>query len=258
MTPAVPILDAEGLVKTFPDARNESEARMVAIDGVSLAIAEGEFLAIVGPSGGGKTTLLRLLGGLAAPDEGFVRFRGERLAEPRREIGFVFQRANLMPWRTVLHNIALPLEVSHAGKAEASARASALVDLVGLKGFDDAYPRQLSGGMQQRVALARALIHEPQVLLLDEPFGALDALTRERMNGELMRIWNLRRPAVVMVTHSINEAVFLADRVLVMSARPGRIRAEFGITLPRPRDFPITMTPEFGKLARAVRAEIVE
>jgi NitT/TauT family transport system ATP-binding protein len=258
MIAAVPVLQAEGLVKTFPDTRAESNARMVAIDGVSLAIAEGEFLAIVGPSGGGKTTLLRLLGGLAVPDEGFVRFRGEPLVEPRREIGFVFQRANLMPWRTVLHNIALPLEVSHAGVDEARTRASALVDLVGLKGFDDAYPRQLSGGMQQRVALARALIHEPQALLLDEPFGALDALTRERMNGELMRIWSLRRPAVIMVTHSINEAVFLADRVLVMSARPGRVRAEFPIDLARPRDFPITMTPEFGNLARAVRAEIVE
>jgi NitT/TauT family transport system ATP-binding protein len=251
-----PFLEAIDVRKTFPDAQNADE--MVALDGISLAADEGEFLAIVGPSGGGKSTLLRLLAGLIPPDDGLVRFRGQPLTEPRREIGFVFQRANLMPWRTVIRNIALPLEVSHVPQPEALARADTLVELVGLNGFANAYPNQLSGGMQQRVALARALIHDPQMLLLDEPFGALDALTRDRMNGELLRIWSLRRPTVVMVTHSITEAVFLADRVLVLSARPGRVRAEFPVPLPRPREFPITMTPEFGKLARAVRAEIVE
>ncbi len=251
-----PFLEGIALRKTFPDA--QTGATMVALDGISLAAAEGEFLALVGPSGGGKSTLLRLLAGLIAPDSGQVRLRGTPLTEPRREIGFVFQRANLMPWRTVQHNIALPLEANHTPAAEARARADRMVHLVGLGGFGNAYPRQLSGGMQQRVALARALIHDPQVLLLDEPFGALDALTRERMNGELLRIWNLRRPTVVMVTHSISEAVFLADRILVLSARPGRIRAEFPVPLPRPREYPITMTPEFGKLVRAVRSEIVE
>ena len=177
---------------------------------------------------------------------------------PRREIGFVFQRATLMPWRTVLDNIALPLETSLVPHEERLARAHAWVLLMGLDGFAGAYPAQLSGGMQQRVALARALIHEPSILLLDEPFGSLDALTRERMNAELLRIWTVHQRTVVMVTHSISEAVFLADRVLVMSPRPGRVRAEFAITLPRPRPLMLTSEPEFMALARAVRAEIVD
>ena len=225
---------------------------------MSLAVAEGEFLAIVGPSGCGKSTLLRLLAGLEPPISGQVRLRGQPLTAPRRDIGFVFQRANLMPWRTVRDNIALPLEVNHLPKEALRARAQEWVSLVGLEGFAGAYPAQLSGGMQQRVALARALIHGPSVLLLDEPFGSLDALTRERMNGELLRIWDRHRVTVVMVTHSISEALFLADRVLVMAPRPGRVRAEFGVPLPRPRDRAITTEPEFTHLIRAVRAEIVE
>lgn len=247
-----PFLEAISLRKTFLDP---DRAALLALDGLSLAVEEGEFLAIVGPSGCGKSTLLRLLSGLERPITGEVRLRGERLTAPRREIGFVFQRANLMPWRTVLANIALPLEIAQVPEAEATARARAWVSLVGLNGFEKAYPTQLSGGMQQRVALARALIHEPSLLLLDEPFGSLDALTRERMNGELLRIWNLRRPAVVMVTHSISEALFLADRVLVMSPRPGQVRAEFKVSFSRPRS---TVDPEFIQLARAVRAEIVD
>jgi NitT/TauT family transport system ATP-binding protein len=250
-----PFLEAISLHKTFLDP---NRAAMSALEGLSLAVAEGEFLAIVGPSGCGKSTLLRLLSGLERPLAGQVLLRGQPLTRPRREIGFVFQKANLMPWRTVLRNISLPLEVNHTPLAEALERARALVALVELNGFADAYPNQLSGGMQQRVALARALIHEPSVLLLDEPFGSLDALTRERMNWELLRLWDLRRTTVVMVTHSINEALFLADRVLVMSPRPGRVRAEFAVPFPRPRDLTITAAPEFGGLARAVRAEIVE
>jgi len=250
-----PLLEAISLHKTFLDP---NRAVMSALEGLSLAVAEGEFLAIVGPSGCGKSTLLRLLSGLEQPLAGQVLLRGQPLTAPRREIGFVFQKANLMPWRTVLRNISLPLEINHTPQAEALERAQALVSLVGLDGFADAYPNQLSGGMQQRVALARALIHEPSVLLLDEPFGSLDALTRERMNCELLRLWDLRRTTVVMVTHSINEALFLADRVLVMSPRPGRVRAEFPVPFPRPRDLVITAAPEFVQLARAVRAEIVE
>lgn len=248
-------LEAINLRKTFLDP---TRSTLLALDGVSLAAAEGEFLAIVGPSGCGKSTLLRLLAGLEQPISGQVRLRGQPLTAPRREIGLVFQRATLMPWRTVLDNIALPLEVARVGREQALAEARKWVSLVGLDGFAHAYPAQLSGGMQQRVALARALIHEPSLLLLDEPFGALDALTRERMNSELLRIWDRRRVTVVMVTHSITEALFLADRVLVMAPRPGRIRAEFPVPLPRPRDRAITTEPEFVRMVRAVREEIIE
>ncbi|MCU0503339.1 MAG: ABC transporter ATP-binding protein, partial [Anaerolineae bacterium] len=197
-----PILEANNLRKTFLDPRR---AALLALDGLSFAAEEGEFLAIVGPSGCGKSTLLRLLAGLEHPISGEVRFRGQPLTAPRREIGFVFQRATLMPWRTVLDNIALPLEINHVAHGERVARANSWVSLMGLDGFAAAYPAQLSGGMLQRVALARALIHEPSMLLLDEPFGLLDALTRERMNGELLRIWDRHRITVVMVTHSITE-----------------------------------------------------
>jgi NitT/TauT family transport system ATP-binding protein len=250
-----PILEAQHLHMTFYDA---NRADLLALDDMSLAVEEGEFLAIVGPSGCGKSTLLRLLAGLLRPIAGSVLLRGQPLTQPQREIGYVFQRANLMPWRKVLANIALPLEVAHVPQSEMIERARALISLVGLEGFAESYPAQLSGGMQQRVSLARALIHEPTLLLLDEPFGSLDALTRERMNAELLRIWNLRKPTVVMVTHSISEAVFLADRVLVLTARPGRVRAAFGVRLPRPRNQDVTTEPEFLKLTQAVRAEIAD
>lgn len=250
-----PFLEAIDLSKSFFDPRRHA---LIALDGISFQEREGEFLTIIGPSGCGKSTLLRLLGALELPDSGEVRLRGATLTEPSREIGYVFQRSNLMPWRTVLDNVALPLEINRVPREVADVRAASLVSLVGLEGFSDAYPSQLSGGMQQRVALARALIHEPKLLLLDEPFGSLDALTRERMNTELLRIWSLHRPTVVMVTHSITEALLLSDRVLVMSPRPGRIRAEFTVPFSRPRQPAITAEPEFGSLVRAVRAEIVE
>lgn len=250
-----PVLEANSLRMTFYDP---GRADLLALDGMSLAVAEGEFLAIVGPSGCGKSTLLRLLSGLLRPIAGEVRFRGQLLTAPRREIGLVFQRANLMPWRTVLGNIILPLEIARVPRDEMYRRAHELVKLMGLNGFADAFPHQLSGGMQQRVALARALVYEPSVMLLDEPFGSLDALTRERMNAELLRIWAMNGPTVVMVTHSISEAVLLADRVLVMSSRPGQVRAEFPVPLPRPRHISMTTEPEFLRLTRAIRAEIVD
>ena len=250
---AQPTLRAEGLSLTFRDApANPTQA----LAGISLSVAPDEFLAVVGPSGCGKTSLLRILGGLLPPDEGAVWLDGKLLTAPCREIGFVFQRANLMPWRTVLTNVLLPLQVQRLAQAEAEERAHALISLVGLEGFEHSYPRQLSGGMQQRVALARALVQDPQVLLLDEPFGALDALTRERMGLELLRIRQVRRQTVVMVTHSISEAVFLADRVLVMSPRPGRLRAEIAVTLPRPRAVEMMASAAFGALTQQVRREI--
>jgi NitT/TauT family transport system ATP-binding protein len=247
-----PVLAADRLSHTFPNANGGLQA----LDGVSLQVDAQEFVCIVGPSGCGKTTLLRLLGGLQTPTEGRVFFEGQPLTGPRRRIGFVFQKANLMPWRTVLANVTLPLELQNVDSAEAERRALELIELVGLSGFERALPRDLSGGMEQRVAIARALIHHPDVLLLDEPFGALDALTRERMSLELLRIWEARKTTVVMVTHSIPEALFLADRVLVFSPRPGRIRLTLPVTLPRPRRMDMEYSAEFGALAAQVRQAI--
>ncbi len=232
------------------------QGSLEALEDVSLQVGAGEFLCIVGPSGCGKSTLLRVLGGLVRPTSGRVYLGGELLTAPRRQIGFVFQKANLMPWRTVLRNVTLPLEVKGLKAEEAGQQARELLKLVELEGFEDAYPHELSGGMEQRVAIARALIHDPAILLLDEPFGSLDALTRENMNLELLRIWRARRKTVVMVTHNIQEALFLADRILVMSSRPGRIEATVPVPLPRPRRLEMLYSAEFGALSRQVRRAI--
>jgi NitT/TauT family transport system ATP-binding protein len=229
---------------------------LTALQRVSFATTRDSFVCIVGPSGGGKSTLLRLLGGLLHPTSGEVRFEGARLEGPRRRIGFVFQHANLMPWRTAVENVSLPLELQGINSNELVERSRSLLELVGLGGFEAALPRDLSGGMAQRVAIARALVHRPDLLLLDEPFGSLDALTRERMAFELMRIWQARTVSVVMVTHSITEAVLLADRVLVLSPRPGTVVLDLPIRLPRPRVMAMTHTPEFGKLALEIRGAI--
>jgi NitT/TauT family transport system ATP-binding protein len=246
------VLVARDLHMVFPDGNSGLEV----LAGVSFSVSREEFVCVLGPSGSGKSTLLRVLAGLLAPTAGEVLYAGERLSGPRRGIGFVFQKANLMPWRTVLENITLPLELMQAPAGEAREQAQDLVNLVGLQGFEDSLPRDLSGGMAQRVAIARALVHDPQVLLLDEPFGALDALTRERMGAELMRIWQARLKTVIMVTHAIPEAVFLADRVLVLSPRPGRVRLDLPVDLPRPRLDGMRYTPEFGELSLRLRAAI--
>jgi NitT/TauT family transport system ATP-binding protein len=196
------------------------------------------------------------MAGLLQPTLGRVRLDGQPLTGPRRQVGIVFQKANLMPWRSVRDNVVLPLELAGVIRPEALRRADALIKLVGLAGFERTRPRDLSGGMEQRVAIARALVHDPEILLLDEPFGALDAMTRERMSVELLRIWEASHKTVVMVTHNIQEAVFLADRVLVLGPRPGRIRATFDIPLPRPRDVAVQYTLLFGELAGQVRAAI--
>ncbi len=234
-----------------------------ALDQITFSVYPREFVCVLGPSGSGKSTLLRILAGLLAPTRGEILFNGKPLVGPQKEVGFVFQKANLMPWRTVLQNILLPLELGEDQKSvppreKMSARAQEMVELVGLQGFENSLPRDLSGGMAQRVAIARSLIHDPDVLLLDEPFGALDALTRERMGFELLRIWQAKRKTVIMVTHSISEALFLADRVLILSHRPGQIRLDLPVDLPRPRDEDIRYTPLFGELARRVRAAIGE
>lgn len=246
------LLSAHRLSMVFPNGNGG----LAALRDVSFELRSQEFLCVVGPSGCGKSTLLRILGGLLTASSGQVLFSGKPVLRPLRRIGFVFQQANLMPWRTAQENIALPLELDGQQAGDCRERADALMELVGLRGFEDVYPRDLSGGMAQRVAIARALIHEPEMLLLDEPFGALDALTRERMGGELMRIWGARKVTVVMVTHSISEAVLLADRVLVLSARPGHVIFDQKIPLPRPRDLLMSHTQEFGILASRIREAI--
>jgi NitT/TauT family transport system ATP-binding protein len=249
-TGMTPLLMVEQVSKTFP-----GKVRAVpALQSVTFQVTAGEFVCLLGPSGSGKSTLLRIVGGLLAADSGHVTFQGRPLSEPQREIGFVFQSTNLMPWRTALDNVLLPQEVQQ-GSVDAAMRKAAmdLLALVGLQGFEHAYPQTLSGGMRQRVVLARTLLQRPQLLLMDEPFGALDALTRERLNLELLRIHQQERMTVLMVTHSIAEAVLLADRVLVMSERPGRLVADVAIPLPRPRQLEMTATAEFGRLTLAIR-----
>jgi NitT/TauT family transport system ATP-binding protein len=229
-----------------------------ALERVAFSVSQQEFVCVLGPSGSGKSTLLRILAGLLLPTTGEVLFHGELVTGPRRAVGFVFQKANLMPWRTVLQNVSLPLELEELPHAQSAAIAREMIELVGLTGFEDSLPRDLSGGMAQRVAIARALVHDPDILLLDEPFGGLDALTRERMGSELLRIWQAKRKTVVMVTHSISEALFLADRVLVLSLRPGRVCLDLPVNLPRPRLEEIRYTAEFGALAQQVRQAIGE
>ena len=246
MTSSPPILTVRDLSAVFPD----NNGGLHALERVSFEVCPREFVAVIGPSGSGKTTLLRILAGILQPTEGEVNFGHHQ--QPR--IGMVFQHANLMPWRTVLENIMLPLELS--GGTDAASRARELIELVGLQGFESNWPRELSGGMAQRVAIARALIHDPDLLLLDEPFGSLDALTRERMWTELSRIWQVRKKTVLMVTHSIGEALFLADRVLVLTARPGRVKLDLKVDLPRPRADDIRYTAAFGRLARKLKESI--
>ena len=225
-----------------------------ALDRVSLDIREGEFISVVGPSGCGKSTLLKLVTGLRAPTAGNIDIFGQPVVGPRKDVGIVFQSPVLLPWRTVLQNVLLPVDVLRLDKAAYEKKARELLDLVGLGAFQNAYPQELSGGMQQRAAIARALVYDAPILMMDEPFGALDAMTREQMNVEVQHIWEASRKTVVFITHSIPEAVFLADRVVVMSPRPGRILKTLRIDLPRPRALDDMLTPSFGEYVREIRA----
>ncbi|MEY3729808.1 MAG: hypothetical protein RLZZ57_564 [Pseudomonadota bacterium] len=239
--------------KTF---RGRDGAAVEALRDISLDIAAGEFVAIVGASGCGKSTLLRLVAGLVAASSGQVLLDGVPVTEPRTDTAMVFQAATLLPWADVLRNVTFPIRLMHRANAETNDKARALLATAGLAGFETKLPRELSGGMQQRVAICRALLQEPRVLLMDEPFGALDALTREEMSLELLRLWAARQMAVIFVTHSISEAVLLADRVVVMSPRPGRIADIMQVALPRPRSFEQEGTEEFQRSAARIRALI--
>jgi NitT/TauT family transport system ATP-binding protein len=233
-----------------------SGSRLLALDGVTLSIASGDVVAVVGPNGSGKSTLLRVVSGLLAPDRGEVRIGDRPVHGPDAAVGLVFQEPRLLPWRDVVDNIAFPLELAGAAPGDRRRRAAELAHLVGLDGFEHARPHQLSGGMRQRAAIARALALEPSVLLLDEPFSALDALTRERLNAELLDLWAATGTTVVLVTHSISEAIFVADRVLVMSARPGRIIADVAIDAPRPRQLASLDVADVSDAARTIRTHL--
>ena len=224
-----------------------------ALKDINLDIRDAEFISIVGPSGCGKTTLLKILAGILSRTSGDVTMAGRRLSGPSRELGVVFQAPVLLPWRTVLQNVMVPIQVQRRDRAVFEARARALIAMVGLAGFEHKYPSELSGGMQQRVGICRALVHDPSFLLMDEPFGALDAMTRESMNEELQRLWRENRKTILLVTHSIPEAVYLADRVVVMTPRPGRIVDVLDIDLPRPRTLAMQNTAEFGRYVAAIR-----
>ena len=220
---------------------------------IDLEVAEGEFVVVVGPSGCGKSTLLKLLAGLLERTSGTIEIAGRTVHQPLDNVGIVFQSPVLLAWRTILRNILLQIEMRGLKTADFMQRANALIDTVGLRGFENKLPWQLSGGMQQRAAICRALVHDPEILLMDEPFGALDAMTRERMNLELQRIWFATRKTVFLITHSIPEAVFLADRVVVMTERPGSIAAIYEVRMPRPRPLSVMSSPEFGALTQAIR-----
>ena len=246
-----PLIEISQLEKQFPVRRGQ---RLTALTDINLTIGEGEFISVVGPSGCGKSTLMRILAGVLSYSGGSARIRGETVTGPRRDIGVVFQQPVLFPWRTVLHNVVLPAELQGMDLKRAEERAKHLLEMVGLEDFHSHYPFELSGGMQQRVSICRALVHDPAILLMDEPFGALDAMTREQLNLELMRIWETEHKTIIFITHSIPEAILLADRVVAMTPRPGQVAEVLQVDLPRPRGLEVMATPRFGEMAAHIRS----
>jgi len=243
------VIRLDGVEKTY---RTRRGALVQAVADITLEVGENELVTLVGPSGCGKSTLLKLVAGLVPVTRGTIHIRNELVREPFPDVGFVFQQAVLLPWRTVLDNVLFSVEMLGQDPRQHRKQAGELLELAGLAGFETTYPRELSGGMQQRVAICRALLPDPSLLLMDEPFGALDALTREEMSLELLRIWSERPKTILFVTHSIPEAILLADRVVVMSPRPGRIARVLAVDLPRPR----TMDLEFDARFKAVSDEV--
>lgn len=246
----VNLIEARGVSKTY----QSKDGAVESLKPLDFAIKEGEFVSIVGPSGCGKSTLLKMVAGLLPISGGSLTLAGKPIVGPQKDVGIVFQSAVLLPWRSVEDNILLQAEMRHLPMDAARARARELMEMAGLKGFGGKYPWQLSGGMQQRASICRALLHDPSVLLMDEPFGALDAMTREKMNLELQRIWMASKKTVMLITHSIPEAIFLSDRVIVMSERPGSIAAMYDIDLPRARTLDMMASAEFGAYTKLVRA----
>ena len=244
----MPLLTLEHVEKTFTVRRGKTDQELHALADINLDVESGEFCALIGPSGCGKSTLLRIVDGLLTPTSGRVLLHGRPVTGPGADRGFVFQHSNLLPWRTVKKNVEFGLECQGVEAGERAKRAERYLDMVGLDGFENYYPGQLSGGMQQRVGLARAFAIEPDIMLLDEPFGALDAQTRVQLQGELEQIWARERRTSILVTHDIEEAIFLADRVVVMSRRPGRIRDALDVPFGRPRDDAIRVDPKFAAL----------
>jgi NitT/TauT family transport system ATP-binding protein len=247
------IMSLDGVTKRFATRAKDS---VLALDNVSLNIGRNQFVTLVGPSGCGKSTLLKVISGIISPSSGDIQFDGRRLVKPSRQIGMVFQRPVLLPWRSVVENILFPIEMLGWNVAEYREEVMRLIEFVGLRGFENALPNELSGGMQQRVSICRALVYDPKMLMMDEPFGALDAMTREDLSVELLRIWTERKKTVIFVTHSIPEAVLLADRVVIMAARPGRILMDFPVNLPRPRSLETERLPEFQDLVHTIREAI--
>ena len=245
-----PFISLRGVRKVY----RSGGAEFLAVSDVTMDVQEGELVSLVGPSGCGKTTVMKILAGLHGADGGTVRMgNASSPFDPSRDIGMVFQQALLLKWRNILDNVLLPAEIVGLPMKAARSRARDLLNLVGLAGYEDKYPQQLSGGMQQRTAIARAFIHDPKLILMDEPFGALDALTREEMTMELLRIWSERPKTVLFVTHSITEAVMLADRVVVMSPRPGRVAEIVDVNAPRPRSFDNEADPSFHEATQRIR-----
>jgi len=239
-----PLITIRNLRKVYPTKGGE----VCAIQDVTFDVYRGEFITLVGPSGCGKTTLLKIISGLLPKTDGELTFASEGDSGTRREVGMVFQKPVLLKWRSIVDNVLLPVEILRLARQSYVAKAIELLNLVGLNGFEKSYPNELSGGMQQRASISRALVHDPQLLLMDEPFGALDALTREKMNLEILRIWEETQKTILFVTHGIQEAVFLADRVIVLSARPARMVAAIDVNLPRPRTMELKAEKEFGQL----------
>jgi NitT/TauT family transport system ATP-binding protein len=244
-----PLIRIDGVAKTYRSANGPIES----LKPLTFDIGDGEFMAVVGPSGCGKSTLLKLVGGLLPVSAGQIRLDDKPVNGPPDNVGIVFQSPVLLAWRRVLENIMLQIDMRHLSRAQYLPKAHALLEMTGLEEFAQKYPWELSGGMQQRASICRALVHDPAVLLMDEPFGALDAMTREKMNLELQRIWYETKKTVMLITHSIPEAVFLADRVLVMTERPGAIAAIYDVDLPRPRSLAVMGDPEFVKLTQTIR-----